>query len=77
MRSKYSLLPALLDVNSPTLTAFFVETLKVKDVTYSDLIHELLLMKKTITKGVDIQDIYTRLEVMASSLSAIQLYLAR
>jgi hypothetical protein len=78
MRAKYPLLPALSDVNNATLTAFFVDTLQMKNVSYGNLTDELASIKKRSTTNIEnIHDIYTRLQIMASSLSAAELDIVR
>jgi hypothetical protein len=77
MREKYPLLPALSDVNSATLTAFFVDTLQIKNVSYKNLTDELAYIKTYIkrqstTNIENIHDIYTKLQIMASFLSAAE-----
>lgn len=74
MKGKYPLLPALSDVNNATLTAFFVDTLQIKNVSYKNLTDELVSIKKRSKTNVEnIRDIYVRLQIMASSLSAAEL----
>jgi hypothetical protein len=74
MREKYPLLPALSDVNNATLTAFFVDTLQMKNVSYKDLTDELAFIKKRSTTNIEnIHDIYTRLQIMATSLNVAEL----
>jgi hypothetical protein len=78
MRRFYSLLPALSDVNNATLTAFFVDTLRLKDVSYKHLTDELVSIQKGSTTDIEnVRDIYTRLQIMASSLSASELDIIR
>lgn len=65
------LLPTLPDVNSSTLTKFFVHTLKIRDVSCDDMTDELVFIKKSSTTNIEnIHDIYGRLQNMASSLSS-------
>jgi len=67
------LLPALSTVKSGALTAFFVETMGISDVSTGDLLGELLAIKRHSLKNSstpnlgDVRDIYTRLQRMASS----------
>lgn len=73
MSVKYALLPALSTVKSGALTAFFVETMGISDVSTGDLLGELLAIKRHSLKNSstpnlgDVRDIYTRLQRMASS----------
>jgi hypothetical protein len=74
-----ALLPALSAVNNPTLTAFFVGTLSISDVSYEDLLEELEAiqplpeMDSSIVDIEAIHDVYARLQNMASSLSSQEL----
>ena len=78
MREKYPLLPALSDVNNATLTAFFVDTLQMKNVSYKNLTDELESIKKRSTTNIEnIHDIYAHLQIMASSLNAAELDIVR
>ena len=78
MREKYPLLSALSDVNNATLTAFFVDTLQMKNVSYKNLTYELESNKKRSTTNIEnIHDIYARLQIMASSLNAAELDIVR
>jgi hypothetical protein len=78
MRGKYALQPALSDVNNVTLTAFFVDTLRIKNVSYKNLTDELASIKKGSTTNIEnVHDIYARLQIMASSLSAAELDIVR
>ena len=61
-------------MNNPTLTAFFVETLQMGNVSYEDLTDELAYMKKTTQMSTEnIHDIYFRLQNMVALLSAAEL----
>jgi hypothetical protein len=73
MRVKYSLLPALSDANNATLTAFFVDTLQMKNVSCKNLTDELADIKKYVRNTANIHDIYIRLQTMATYLSAAEL----
>jgi len=78
MKGKYPLRPALSDVNNATLTAFFVDTLRIKNVSYKNLTDELASIKKASTTNIEnIHDIYAHLQIMASSLSAAELDIVR
>jgi hypothetical protein len=78
MWRKYPLLSALSDVNNAILTAFFVNTLQIKNVSYENLTDELASIKNRSTTNIEnIHDIYTRLQIMASSLSATELDIVR
>ena len=78
MREKYSLLPALTDVKTPTLTAFFVETLRIPNVSPENLTSELRSIKKRHPKDIEnIHDIYTRLQYMSSTLTVQQMDIVR
>ncbi|KAE9369740.1 hypothetical protein N431DRAFT_493510 [Stipitochalara longipes BDJ] len=77
---KRALLPALSAVNNSTLTAFFVKTLEISDVNCYNLLDELASIKEisdtvccSAQEIENINDIYTRLRTMSSSLSRNQL----
>jgi len=69
MTTRFPLLPALSAVNNPILTAFFRDTLEIRDASWNHLIDELVEIKKKSSPDVNnIKDIYHRLHNMASDL---------
>lgn len=69
LTTKWALLPSLSHLNTPILTAFFKDTLGIKDVAWDDLTRELGAIKKENkpdTKAV--QNIYLRLQEMSVGL---------
>jgi len=72
------LLPALFAVNGPILTAFFRDTLKIRNILSHELISELVEIKKKCSPDANsIQDIYHRLQNMAPGLSSRELEAVR
>jgi hypothetical protein len=83
---KSALLPALSWANTPILTAFFVESLGVSNVSVVDLLGELeglkmrsfwSLEKCSIVETENIQSIYARLQDMISSLQPPEIEIMR
>jgi hypothetical protein len=74
MTHRSPLLPALSAVNSTILTAFFRDTLKIRDASWDHLIDELVEIKEKSPPNVNnIRDIYHRLQNMASGLNSREL----
>jgi hypothetical protein len=72
------LLPALSAVNSTILTAFFRDTLEIRDASWRHLTNELVeIKKKSPPKVNNIQDIYHRLQNMAPDLNSRELEVVR
>ena len=79
----HTLLPALSGVNNPVITAFFVETLCISNVSHVYLLEELELIRErsihvNLTVNADhIREIYDYLNVMTLSLSHQQVEAVR
>lgn len=71
MTTRHPLLPRLSSVNNVTLTAFFKDTLGVKNASWLDYAKELGAIKETNEPMIEtVRDIYHRLQVIASTMNS-------
>jgi hypothetical protein len=69
-----ALLPSLSHLNTSILAIFFVETLDIVDVSWSDLVLELDEIREESKPDMKIvQDIYLRLQRMSADLEPEEL----
>jgi hypothetical protein len=74
MRTRMALLPSLSHLNTSILAIFFVETLDIVDVSWSDLVLELDEIREESKPDMKIvQDIYLRLQRMSADLEPEEL----